>query len=200
MSSILLTQVQQYVRAQFTTAEINGVNLYGGEFTASEVGKVSYTCPAIFLAVLGWHPEPNGARLTGKYTRKVYLAAFIAFKSTDRVARMTGAMNLADKLAMLMRRWAPDSSALPIAIAPLEEDATCENVYGRAIDQVGQALWLVKWDQCIKPTVPIEQLYDLIEVDITDLTRPGVVPPADLDTPTPLIVAEDVQFPPLDPS
>ena len=194
MSAILLNQALAYVRAQFTAAEVAEVTSYGGEFSIGEIDKVGYRCPAIFIAVLGWSPAPDGKRLAGKYVRSVKMAAFVVFKAATRDARMLGAMNLADRLAMLLRRWQPDDADSPITIAPLEEDASCENLYGRAIDAKGQALWLVRWEQCIKPLVPIEQLVDLLAVEITDLTQRGVAggePPSGAIT-----VTEDVQFPP----
>lgn len=194
MSAILLSQALAYVRAQFTPAEVAEVTSYGGEFSAVEIEKVSYRCPAIFIAVLGWTPEPSGKRLTGKYVRAVKMAAFVVFKAVDRDKRMLGAMNLADRLSMLLRRWQPDDTDSPIAIAPLEEDATCENLYGRALDTKGQALWIVRWEQCIKPLVPVEQLIDLLGIDILDLTQRGA--PDDELSSGVISVTEDVQFPP----
>jgi hypothetical protein len=193
VSAILLDQVLAYVRGQFTPAEVAEVIAYGGEFSTGEIDKVSYRCPSIFIAVLGWQPEPNGKRLAGKYVRSVKMAAFVAYKAAKRDQRMLGAMNLADRLSMALRRWRPDDADSPISIAPLEEDAVCENLYGRAIDAKGQALWLVRWEQCIKPLVPVEQLVDLVAIDIKDLTRRGVTdgePPSGT-----VIVTEDVQFP-----
>lgn len=195
MSALLLSAAVDYLRGQFTTAEAATVRMYAGEFSSEEVMRVSFTCPALFVTVLGWQPEHEGKRLSGKYVRNVSMAAFVAYKHAQRDQRMTGAMNLADKLGIVLRRWHPDNSSSPITIAPLEEDARCENLYGRAIDAQGLALWLVSWKQCMAPQVPVEQLYDLVAIDITDKTRRGTVPAAPTPAPSPLTVTEDVQFP-----
>lgn len=195
MSAILLEQTLAYVRGQFTKAEVTEVRSYAGEFSSEEVAQVSYTCPAIFVTVLGWQPQQESRRLVGRYVRAVRMAAFVVYKHANREKRMAGAMHLADKLGVVMRRWRPDSTGLPLTIAPLEEDARCENLYGRAIDSKGQALWLVDWTQDIAPQVPLEALYDLLTVEITDLTRRGEVPASPTPAPTPLTVTDDVQFP-----
>ena len=81
-------------------------------------------------------------------------------------------------------------------LAPLEAEPTAENLYSRAMDKLGQALWLVSWTQCVKPRVPLENLVDLLAVDIIDITRQGTAPAASPDNPAPLIVTENVRFGP----
>lgn len=180
-ASILLEQAVRYVRSQFTKAEVVTVEQYGGQFSSDEVGQVSYNCPAIFMTVLGWKPAGEGKRLGGRYANEVRVAAFVAYKdATNRNKRMRGAMVIAEKLALVMRQWAPARDpvidALPVTLAGLEDDATCENLYSQGMDKKGQALWLVDWTQCTKSNVPPEQLYDLLLVDITNNTHGGDIP------------------------
>jgi len=197
-ATILLDQAVARVRAQFTRAEVATVQPYAGEFSSAEIQHKSYNCPAIFLTVLGWQPADSDCRLTGKHAKKVHVVAFVAYKHAERNKRMAGAMLLAERLEIVMRQWEPMREAananLPVTIAGLETGATCENLYSRALDTVGQALFQVDWHQCVKPAVPIEQLWDLLSVEIIDSTRGGVVPADAAATGIVPVVTEDVTF------
>lgn len=200
MSAILLDQVVTHVRASFTRADVADVLPYGGEFSAAEVGKLSYSCPAILVTVLGWRPPEGPTRMTGKHVRQVRMAAFVATKGASRTNRMMDAMRLAERLALVLRLWAPQTTADPMEVAAIEGDATAENMYGRAIDELGQALWLVTWQQCVRPTVPLPELVDLLAIHIDDTTRQGLVPAAGSPAPSDLVVTEAVGFAPLPPA
>lgn len=193
MSAILLDQVLAHVRSLFTATEVATVQEYGGEFDAAEVEQVSFSAPAVFIAVLGWRGMPTSTRLTGKHVRQYRLGAFIATKHAKRELRMRAAMAIAEKLVIGLRTWAPHVST-PIEIAGLEDEPTAENLFSRGIDKRGMALWLVDWRQCIRPTVPLEQLYDLVAVDIVDTTQQGVTTTATSPAQTPLTVTEEVRF------
>lgn len=201
-ATLLLDQTVARLRAQFTHAEVVTVQPYGGEFSATEIPFKSYACPAIFVTVLGWSPAGSACRVTGRYTQKVRMAAFIAFKHAERNKRMAGAMLLAERLAVGMRQWAPALDAAntaddaPVTIGGLEEDASCENLYSRTLDGAGQALWLVDWHQCVRPNVPPEQLYELLHLEIVDTAQAGgEAEPAALAVPTPMTVTEAIIFP-----
>ena len=200
MSAILLTETVAMLRAAFTRVEAQEVRAYGGEFSSAEMDTTAYTCPAILVTVLGWKPEPQSRRLGGRDVRSVRMAAFVAAKHAKREARMAIAMTLAERLSIVLRQWSPNVPSLPMQLGPLEAEPTVENLYGRAIDAKGQALWLVTWDQCVKPLVPLDQLYDLLAVEIDDTTRQGATAaPAPGPAPAALSVSEDVQFAPLPP-
>lgn len=171
MSALLLAQAQQFVRAQFTKAEVATVEAYGGQFSGDEVDKLSYNCPAILITVLGSRPAVQSERLRGKHARMVQMAAFVATKHAKRETRMALAMAVADKLATSLSLWRPDSTDQPLCIAPLEDQCTCENLYGRAIDRAGQALWLVSWMQCVQPTLPLPAVVDWLSLDIASTAR-----------------------------
>ena len=213
-ATILLEQAVARVRAQFSKTEVATVQPYAGEFSSAEIAHKSYNCPAIFMTVLGWQPADNDCRLSGRHANKVRMVAFVAFKHADRNKRMAGAMLLAERLAIVMRQWEPMREAanvdLPVTIAGLETDATCENLYSRALDSVGQALFQVDWHQCVKPNIPLEQLWallsygkpnaptepqwDLRSVEIIDNTRAGMVPADAPATGLVPVVTEDVKF------
>jgi phage gp37-like protein len=196
MSTVLLDQALAYIRSQFTKAEVVQVLPYAGEFNSGEMDKVSYTCPAIFVTVLGWKPLHNGHRLSGKQAREVRVAAFVVAKHAKRDSRMRLAMSLAEKLAIVLRDWMPtNTGGLPITIGPLEDDASCENLYSQAVDKAGQAVWLVDWAQAVKPIATATALMDWLRVDIEDTARIAE-PTVAVVVATPLIVTEKITFSP----
>lgn len=197
MSAVLLDAVLAQVRSLFTPAEGVSVQEYGGEFDAAEIDQVSFAAPAVFIAVLGWRPaDGKSQRLTGRYVRQYRMAAFVATKHARREQRMRHAMQIAERLAVGLRIWSPVGSDV-LEIGALEDDPAAENLYNRAGDKRGMALWMVDWRQCAKPlvqpTTP-EQLYDLVEIDITDTTQPGAVPTAAAPSTAQLVVRETVLF------
>lgn len=201
MSAFLLTAVLDRLRGAFTRADLAEVRAYGGEFNSAEFDSTSYTCPAVLVTVLGWKPEPQSRRLSGRDVRSVRMAAFVVAKHAKREARLTVAMTLAERVAMVLRQWHPGDLDLPVLLGPLEAEPVCENLYSRAIDAKGQAMWLVSWEQCCKPLVPPSQLYDLLSIDITDTTRQGTAPETTAPpAPTPISVSEQVDFAPLPPA
>lgn len=195
MSLQLLDATVAYVRAQFTKAQVAHVAPYAGEFNATEVGQLSYACPAILITVLGWQPTTESKHLTGRHVREVRMAAFVAYKHASRDQRMRGGMALAEALGIALRQWAPAQPDTGWAIGSLEGDASCENLFSRAIDDKGQSLWLVDWRQCVKPLGTPAQLFELLAIDIVDRTRTSE-PTAAPAPPGPLTVTEDVRFVP----
>lgn len=203
MSGVLLQATLDHLRASFTRTQVADVRSYGGEFNAREVEKLSYNCPALLVTVLGWQPRPQPARVAGRNVRGVRMACFVATKHANREQRLASAMALAELVAMHLRLWQPAALALPVQLGPLDEEPACENLYGRAIDDKGQALWLVTWEQEVKPLVPLEELYDLLAVEIIDTTQQGTAPapaPAPGPAPAPLVVTEEINFKPLPPN
>lgn len=194
MSAALLDAAQAHIRSLFTRQQVLDVQPYGGEFSAAEIDKLSFSCPAVLLGVLGWQPGEATGRLRGRHARKVRMAAFIVTKHVRRTDRMLEAMSLADRLCIGLRNWQP-ASTTAFDLAALDEPPSAENLYGRAVDQAGLALWLVDWTQSIapKPGLTDSELFDLLRVDITDTTQQGMVPAAPAG-PTGLVVTEDVQF------
>ncbi len=213
MSAVaLLDQAVAFVRAGFTKQQAATVQKYAGEFSASEMKQLSYTCPAILITVLGWKKPEAGARLTGRHARHVRLAAFVVTKNAkDRQARMAEAMQLSEALSVLLRQWAPmvqepsasALSALGVTAAGLEDEASCENLYNRAVDEQGQALWLVDWYQCVKgvapigpgrPAVPYELLPAMTTVVIEDSARVNQIPTPVAAPNATITVTEKIDF------
>jgi hypothetical protein len=139
--------------------------------------------------VLGWTPGGT-RRLDGINARTLRLGAFVATKHAQRDKRMRDAMSLAERLSMRMRAWNPDSTGLPVRIAPLEETARCENLYSRAIDKAGQALWLVDWEQAGMPQALPPTLPDLVAVEIESASIDQVNP--NTSNPSPITVTHEI--------
>lgn len=192
VSSTLLTQAIAWLRAGFAKAEVSEVRVYGGEFSAAEIPFTSYVCPSIMVTILGWTPGGND-RLGGKHVRTVRMAAFVAVKHSSRDKRMLQAMDLAERVSVRMRQWQPDCTGLPISIAPLDEDARCENLYSRALDKQGQALWLVDWDQAAKPELVQVQSYVLQAIQIDSDVSAHVPEPAQPSYPL-VSIEHDIDF------
>lgn len=200
MSALLLQATQEFLRARFTRQEVASVQPYGGEFGAADLKRVSFNCPAVLLTVLGWHPVQPGqsTRLTGRNVRNVRMAAFVVTKHAKRDARMLSAMNLADKVSQALTAWRPDTKEQPYTLAPLEQDASCENLFGKAVDEAGLALFLVDWEQCATPAPGTSwaDLADLLAIEITNTVRQGDVPVAPDSDGNPPIVTDDIHFAP----
>lgn len=194
MSVLLLDQTKAFFRGQFTRQQVVDVGYYGGEFSSEEVSQSSYKCPAILIAGLGWTRPRGQENMLGKGTRVCHMAAFIVTNAGDREARMLEAQRLAEMVDLALVMWRPaNAPGAAIEVAAVENDIRCENVYNRKIDAKGQALWLVSWRQCIKPLIPLPQIYDLLGVDI-ESTAHQPLPP---ETPVPeagLAVTHGVDF------
>lgn len=204
MSGQLLDAVLAQVRVIFSRDEVLTVEEYGGQFDATEVSQASFSCPAVFVAILGWRPMKDSTRLTGKHLRQYRLAAFVVTKHPKRELRMRQAMLIADKLGLGLKRWVPDAGPM-LNIGALEDEATAENLYSRAIDTKGLALWLVDWRQCTQPGASgPEQVYDLVSIELADLVHQGRLPaPAAPPPPAilhPVTVTADIKFDPVLPS
>ncbi|KLN54727.1 hypothetical protein [Variovorax paradoxus] len=195
MSTFLLDQTVDFVRSKFTRQQVLQVEPYGGEFSASEIPFKSYSCPAIFVTVLGWSPKASGQRVAGRGVRSVSMAAFVVFKHVDRKKRLAGAMALAEQLSIALSSWNPATVDAPIQVMPVDADPVAENLYGRAVDKVGQALWMVRWTQDLKVNVPPGQLFDLLAVHIDENYHPGQVPGTTNPVNPPLTVTDAITFP-----
>lgn len=198
MSTALLTQALAFVRAQFTRQELATVQAYGGEFSSDEIDKIGFNCPAVFITVLGWDGATGSKQLSGRYARKLRMAAFVVCKAPKRETRMLGAMQIADKLALLLRDWEPaNASTNPYTLGAIEDEPSCENLYTRAVDQLGLAVWLVRWEQCVKPEAGVAQLVDWLRVDIEDTVRSTEPEPAPAPVLPDLVVTEAIVFAPV---
>ena len=150
--------------------------------------------------------------MTGRHARSVRLAAFVVCKNAkDREARMAEAMALAEQLAVLLRQWSPmvqepsasAFAALGVTAVGLSAEPSCENLYNRAVDEQGQALWLVDWYQCVKgavplgpvrPAVPYAQLPTMTTVVIEDSAHVNQVPVAAVVPDAAITVTEKIDF------
>ena len=152
-SSSLIEQLRDDIDAAFgrrgTRVKdlVNEVKLYGGEFTSTELGKVSTASPTIFITSLGFTPSESGRRIVTP-ARNVKLAFFILVKGRTgahdaRANRMLQAANIAEHLAAWLIKW-KSRSELANGCVGMFEDVTAENKYGRNVDANALAIWLVR--------------------------------------------------------
>ncbi len=206
-ADILLDQAVAFVRRSFSKRELATVELYGGQFSAEEIPHKSYNCPAVFITLLGWQAPPAGSRMTGRHAKQFRLCAFVAYEHVDRAKRMGGALVLAEKLGIVLRQWAPmaepGNAHLEATIGGLDEEPRCENLYNRAVDKAGQALFALSWYQCAKPqvprgpdrpAVPYADLPDLETVMIEDTVHVNQVPATPSPPETSPTVTEKIDF------
>ena len=195
-AQILVDRATAFLRTKFTKQELQTLEIYGGQFNAEEVKAVSFACPAVFVAVRGFRPMPQSRQLTGHNVRAVEMSAFVVTKMANRTQRMTAAMVLAERVCLALNDWQPDDDgpgSEALDVAPLEEDAEAENLYNRAVDIAGLALWVVHWTQCIRIR-NTGQLWDLLRVQADSLARAQEPAPAVTQPTAPLDVAAGVQF------
>jgi hypothetical protein len=188
MSVLLMETVKGFMRQTFTPQEVVDVTFYGGQFSADEVVMAGFNSPAILIAGLGWMRPRGGERMAGRNVRVCHMAAFVVTKDADRADRMLSAQRLAERVDLALTTWVPTNApGAVLEVASPEEDVRCENVYNRKIDAKGLALWLVSWRQCVRATVPLPQLYELLGIDITSTSvMPHQADQAASDEPVPV--------------
>lgn len=172
MSVLLMAQVKAFVRDKFSAQDVVSVDYYGGEFSGDEVAVSGFKAPAILIAGLGWTRPRGTERLLGKGTRVCHIAAFVVTNLNSRSDRMLEAQRLAEMLDLALVTWTPTNEAgAAVEVAAPEEDIRCENIYNKKLDKAGMAVWLVTWRQCIKPKLPLPQLYELLSIEIVSTTE-----------------------------
>ncbi len=172
-----MAQVKAFMREKFSAQDVVSVDYYGGEFSGDEVAVSGFKAPAILIAGLGWTRPRGTERLLGKGTRVCHMAAFVVTNLNSRSDRMLEAQRLAEMLDLALVTWTPTNEAgAAVEVAEPEQDIRCENIYNKKLDKVGMGVWLVTWRQCIKPKLPLPQLYELLGIDIvsTGLTRSNI--------------------------
>jgi len=189
-----MDQARRYLRAAFKPEEVVDVTFYGGQFSAQEVGQLGFKTPALLVAGLGWSAPRSTDRLAGKRARAVHMAVFVVTGTGTREERMLEAQLLAERVDALLVDWSPVNAPDQAAeVAAPEPGVRCENVYNRAVDAKGLALWLVTWRQCVKANQASPQTYELLGIDIVShvRTRP-VVDQVDSDAVVPVTYQIDI--------
>lgn len=197
MSVLLMGTVKAFVRGAFSVKDVVDVAYYGGEFSSDEVAVSGFKSPAILIAGLGWTRPRGHERMTGKGCRVCHMAAFVVTSNNNRVDRMLDAQRLAEQLDLQLTTWAPaNADDAVIEVAAPEDDIRCENVYNKKIDAKGLALWLVTWRQCIKPRLPLPQLYELLGIDIVSTNVLPHISPEEGPVGEPITVTHGIRFQP----
>lgn len=197
---VLIDEVIKALRAGLTQAQAEDILPYGGDFSAEEVKRVSFNCPAVLVASSGFVNGYKLERLTGRGARATRMAAFVVTRQVTREERMLEATALAELVMLVLERWSPACTELYEIGAPEIKTLRAENLYSEKVDKMGLALWCVDWVQGAqaRPEAQLAQLSDLLSVEITDTVR-HTSPPTEPVTFPPITVTEDVQFAPVTP-
>jgi hypothetical protein len=165
-SEQLLKEVKAHIKAE-ALGLFKQIEDYGGEFSEDEINAKSFNAPAAFVACLGWRKAKSGNVLAGKKIWRTRIAIFVVTKNTKREVRMTEAMQRAEVLSTIFEGWRP------VEVCTSNPDGIdAENLYSRAVDKAGLALWMVGWWQEIemkkgqRPEMP-----DLEKVEIESVAR-----------------------------
>lgn len=141
----LIEQIQAVIKARLGRDGANlvkTVDIYGGEFNATEIGSHSMAAPAVLITCLGWSDADGKGRIAGK-ARSVKFAFFIVTKNTNRTERMQQAIGISERLCGLLIDWRACGDT-KIGCVGEFKDISAENLYGRASDKNGLGLWLVR--------------------------------------------------------
>ena len=123
---------------------LQNVEIYGGEFTAKEIGNHSTAAPACLITCLGWSSELDAAKHRLKPpSRAVTLGFFILTKTANRTDRMLQAISIAERLSGFLIGWKPTGELSNGCVGSFF-DIRAENLYGRASDVTGLGLWWVR--------------------------------------------------------
>ena len=131
----VLDRIEKKAKEHFRT-----VREYAGEFTSEEIVRESFTDPAAFVSVLGWQPQTNPNRLTGKSVKRIRVVVFIVTKHADRTTRTRGARQRAELLTGLFEGWSPGIKGLDDG-----NSLSAENLYNRGADKKGMTIWMLSW-------------------------------------------------------
>lgn len=194
-ATILLDAVIIRIRSLFTKQQVAEVREYGGEFNAAEISQVSFNCPAILVSVLGWTNGQESKRLGGtRNTRLNQCVAFVVTKNVRREDRMRQAAEITDALGYGLHMWTPEDHELCVIGGP-EDEPDAENLFGRAVDDKGMALWVLSWEQATRPRITPAQMFDLVSVEIKSTVSHELAPDASVDVPS-LTITDEINFKP----
>lgn len=191
-ATILLDAIITRVRSLFTPQQVAEVREYAGEFNAAEIAQLSFNSPAILISVLGWTNGKESKALGGaRNTRLNQCVAFVITKDVRRDERMRKAAAITDALGYGLYTWSPDDHELCVIGGP-EDEPDAENLFGRAVDEKGMALWVLSWEQATRPLVTPAAMFDLVAVEITSTATLSVDPEPGITLP--LDVSEEIHF------
>ncbi|MEL8055039.1 MAG: hypothetical protein AAGK66_02700 [Pseudomonadota bacterium] len=128
--------------------ELRDCKPHGGDFTADEVKRFSINAPSIRVACLAMSDPKKVSGGFVDYTLK--LTAVISAKQTADLDRHAAATAIVNRVLIDIAdaTWGLDIWVHP---AKLPE---ARSLYAGAIDRQGLALWQVRWNQCVRLTVP----------------------------------------------
>ncbi len=157
---------------------VRTVTTHIGEFGPREVEEYAASSPAVILAPLGFPKVEQMGRVPNT---TISYGAFILTKSMANDGRGDIALAIMEVLmeALPFETWGTETCAS----VPTDIDAG--NLYTGKVDDMGVALWVIRWDQKLQliPGTAGGNLADFLRLDATYNLDPGNDDPDDFDAP-----------------
>ena len=157
--------------------------VHDGRWDADELERWSVATPALLIACLGVvRTEQPGERWTDAHLQlAIYVMTEDRIEDRRRMPRGTAARNLVAWLLLHLprTRWGMGAN---VGLG-LPEKIRAANLYSRALDESGTAMWMVSWQQALQyeaasdgtcPPLP-DELYSSAQADPPELLAPEEV-------------------------
>lgn len=139
----LLPIMQAQIAAQLLSMKVS-VKLHAGKFIWSELQRLSFKAPAVFISCLGWRgvDEDQAARLSSAgddFQRVRFVAGIVTKSSKSASSRNQQARLIAQSLTTFLNHqdWGFDVLET--------QDLRCESLYIEQAEKENQSLWLLDW-------------------------------------------------------
>lgn len=135
------------------SSSFRAVQAHGGRFDEDELKRIATKQPACLVTVMGGAIARHGG---SQGVCSADVLAFVVTAGSSTTARSRAAMDLAEDVGQLAvdNAWSYSDAKAP-------ENIRAENLYSGALDRLGVAMWLVRW----------QQQTDFTEYDITQLDQ-----------------------------
>lgn len=147
-----LIAYKEAVESTFRTKLPTEVNLFThhGEFGEKEIKAYLVKAPCVILAPLGL---PSMTVFGSNVVATMQYGAFVLTRSKPELPRGDAAMAISEVIAMFL----PYEG---FGLARRPSDVEAANLYSGTIDQMGMALWAVRWRQAIELAAKDDCTYD----------------------------------------
>ena len=130
------------MRAFFPKEVVPTVDRHDGDFGPDEIERYAKTSPALILVSNGGESKRQGGIITEAHVFDV----FIMTKGKTQRQRTDGALLLYEHFLKLLH--STDWNTQECVAIPT--DIKSKNLYGKELDELGMALWVVRWEQLVQ--------------------------------------------------
>ena len=172
----LRDDMKNTVRAFFPKKVITTVDFHDGDWDEDAIERYRKCAPAIILVAQGGKSKRRGGVINELHV----FDAFIFTKGKSDRQRTVAALLIYEHLLKLLHDtdWCTDECVKN------PESVQAKNMYGKGLDEMGIALWVVRWEQLVQiPYVTAkdveECLNDFARLYVTNLNARPTEDPAD---------------------